>query len=71
MGFSQKVRKENQNQDGKFGWKRQKKKEKKSTKTGLNDKTNNNTTLGNKPESTGERRRIKEISTKSKTIKAK
>ena len=33
-----------------------------------NTRKNNNTTWGNKPESTGERRKIKEISTKGKTI---
>ena len=32
---------------------------------------NNNTTWGNKPESTGERRKLKEISTKGKTIQTK
>ena len=32
---------------------------------------NNSTTWGNKPESSGERREIKEISTKGKTIKKK
>ena len=32
---------------------------------------NNNTTSGNKPESPGERRKIKEISTKGKTIQTK
>ena len=30
-----------------------------------------NTTWGNKPESTGERRKIKEMSTKGKTIQTK
>ena len=33
-----------------------------------NTRKNNNTTRGNKPGSTGERRKIKEISTKGKTI---
>ena len=32
---------------------------------------NNSTTWGNKPESTGQRRKIKEISTKGKTIQTK
>ena len=32
---------------------------------------NDNTTLGNKPENTGERRKIKKISRKSKTIQTK
>ena len=34
-------------------------------------KKNNSTTWGNKPESTGQRRKIKEISTKGKTIQTK
>ena len=36
-----------------------------------NMRKNNSTTWGNKPESSGERREIKEISTKVKTIQAK
>ena len=36
-----------------------------------NTKKDNSTTWGNKPESTGERRKIKEISTKGKTIQTK
>ena len=43
-------------------WNMSKQKEKGNTKK-------NNTTWGNKPESAGERRKIKEISTKGKTIK--
>ena len=86
IGIIQKARRENQNKDGNFDWKRR---QKKSTKTGQNDKTlerlwnileqkgkgntgkNNNTTWENTPESTGERRKIKEISTKGKTIQTK
>ena len=41
------------------------------TKTNTQNKKNNNTTSGNKPESPGERRKIKEISTKGKTIQTK
>ena len=36
-----------------------------------NTRKNNNTTWGNKPESTGERRKKKEIPTKGKTLQAK
>ena len=36
-----------------------------------NTRKKNNTTWGNKPESTGKRRKIKEISTKGKTIQTK
>ena len=52
--------------------------DKKSTKTGQNDKRKESTgickdkkTCGNKPESPGERWKIKEISTKVKTIQTK
>ena len=60
---------------------------KKTTKTSLNDEErcwnkcgeegtghmgkNNSTTWGNKPENTGQRRKIKEISTKGKTVQTK
>ena len=37
----------------------------------VNTRKNNSTTLGNKPKSSGERREIKEISTKGKTIQTK
>ena len=36
-----------------------------------NTRKNNSTTCGNKPESTGERNQIEEISTKGKTIQTK
>ena len=36
-----------------------------------NTRKNNNTTWGNKPESTGERRKIKKILTKGKAIQTK